>query len=172
MIEIKNVKIVKFLEEKDSLVKEGRAISEKIDTVQKKIQENNKKQLEITAKVEAKELVAEGEALQKQINADLEKLNEIGNKIMKAKLDGIPDKVKVEFFALKEEQEKLEKDRNKIALKVQKIKDRVIPLIHKEVKDKLGEFDDIESTHLSKGKVIVKTYNKVEELKATLKKKK
>lgn len=171
MIKLKNKQIAKYLKEKDDLVTKGRAISVELEELDKKIDANNKKQLEITAKVDPKELVKEGEALQKKINKDLETLNEVGNKIMKAKLDGIPEEVKKEFFVLKTEHESLEKERNKIALKVQKIKDRVIPIIQRECKPQLSEYEDIESTEIRGDNVLVKTFDHLEEFKAKFKKK-
>jgi hypothetical protein len=68
------------------------------------------------------------------------------------------------------EREKLERERNKIALKVQKIKDKIIPLIRKEVKPLLKDpFDDIETAQIKEDKVVVDTFNHIEEFKKKFK---
>lgn len=67
--------------------------------------------------------------------------------------------------ALTVEIEKLEKDRAKIGMQIQKRKDKIIPLVEKEVKPKLGEYEDIETVTLEKGEIVVKVFNHLEEFK-------
>jgi hypothetical protein len=78
--------------------------------------------------------------------------------------------MKDEHMQLFKDKEKLERDRNKIALKVQKIKDKVIPIIQKEVKPLLlQEYDDIETAKVKDGVVVINTFNHLEDWKAAFK---
>jgi predicted nucleic acid-binding Zn-ribbon protein len=169
---INNPKIVTYLQDKDTLVKQGRKISEKIEKIEAKIAKNDARQREITTKVEPTELIKAGKALQEDINQKLTDLDFIGDQIMQAKLAAIPEEVKKEYFILKKEKEELEEDRNKIALKVQKIKDRVVPIIKKEVKPLLGEYEDIETAQVARGQVKIEVFSYLEQWKAAFAKKK
>lgn len=62
--------------------------------------------------------------------------------------------------------EKIEKERAKIGMQIQKRKDKIIPLVEKEVKPKLGVYEDIETVTINKaGEVEVKVFNHLEEFK-------
>lgn len=61
--------------------------------------------------------------------------------------------------------EKLEKERAKVGMQIQKVKDRVLPIVDKEVKPKLGEYEDIETVALVNGEIEVKIFNHLEEFK-------
>ena len=89
----------------------------------------------------------------------MKRLEELGNLIEQQKLDAIPKDIKTAHQALMKEREELERERNKIALKVQKIKDRVVPLIQKEVKPLLKEYEDIDTAKTKDGKVTINTFN-------------
>jgi ABC-type Zn uptake system ZnuABC Zn-binding protein ZnuA len=80
--------------------------------------------------------------------------------------------MKDKHYALKDELEAFRIARNKIALKVQKIKDRVTPLVKKEVAPHLGEYDDTETVQIVRGKIIVQTFSHLEEWIARFKAKK
>jgi len=67
--------------------------------------------------------------------------------------------------ALTNDIEKLEKERAKIGMQIQKRKDKIIPLVEKEVKPKLAEYEDIETVSLDKGEIVVKVFNHMEEFK-------
>lgn len=167
---LNNPKIVGYLKDKDTLIKEGRSISSFIEKLELRIAINDKAQRKITAKVETKELIKKGNALQTEINAKLKELEEVAYQIQRKKLNAIPVKIKEEFFELKGKKEALEKDRNKVALKVQKIKDRMIPLIQKEVKPLLKEYEDIETVILKDGQAEVKVFDRLADWKKSFKK--
>lgn len=166
MLEIENKKIHDFIVTKDELVNQGRKISMEIETIEKKCAVLEKKEKAITAKVEPpKELTDEGDKLAKSIETTMKRLEELGKLVEKAKLEAIPKDMKDEHMALLKQKEALERDRNKIALKVQKIKDRVVPLIQKQVKPLLKEFDDVETAKTKNGKVIISTFNHMDDWK-------
>lgn len=170
MLKIKNAKLVKYLTDKEDLVKQGRSVSKEIEKIELKIQEIDKLEREITSKVHPEELLIKGEELKKKIEAEIEELKKIGKEIEDIKIKAIPEDMVKKHYALRDEKEKLETDRNKIALKIQKIKDRVIPIIQKEVKPHLQEFDDIETAIVKNNEVWVTTYNRLEEFKKSFKK--
>jgi hypothetical protein len=68
--------------------------------------------------------------------------------------------------------EELERDRNKIALKIQKFKDKLIPMLKKEIKPHLKEFEDTQTVELKDGKVVVETFDYLEDYKARFRSKK
>lgn len=171
IIKLKNPKILTFLQEKDVLITQGRKISESIEKKEKEIEKHNDKERAITTKAEPLELIAKGDEVNNQINILLLELEKVANAIQDFKLAAIPQAMKDKHYALKEELEKMRIDRNKIALKVQKIKDRVSPLVKKEVAPHLGEFDDTETVQIIKGQVVVQTFSHLEEWKAGFKKK-
>lgn len=162
-----NPQYVKWLKDKDVLVKEGREISKQIEELEKEIQTYVEKEKEITAKVFPKELIDEGNALRDKINEEVKELERIGNAIRDEKLKAIPKEMETEHLALTSKREKLEQERNKIALKVQKIKDRLIPKLQREMAKHLGEFEDLLSAELTKDKdaVVIKKFSHLQEWK-------
>lgn len=170
MITIKNKKVVTLLKEKEELVLTGRETSKKIEALDLKIFNLDKKERKITDSVLPKELLEKGEALKAKINLEVEELQKIGQEIENAKIEAIPQSMVDEHYAYRDEKEKLEKERNKIALKIQKIKDKVIPLIKKEVAPQIGEYEDIESSEIINDEVVIKTFDRLEEFKKSFKK--
>lgn len=170
MLKINNKIIVKHLLDKEELVSKGRVISKEIEDIESEIMVLDTKEREFTDKVLPEDLLSQGEALKAEINLKIEELSKIGKAIEDAKIDAIPNDMVEEHYALRNKKEKLEKDRNKIGIKIQKIKDRVIPLIKLEIKDKLEEYEDIESSEIVNGEVIINTYDRLEEFKNSFKK--
>ena len=164
-MEIINKKLHALLQEKDELVKQGRKLSAKVDITNLKIQKNEEKQRKYTNECEPKELIEKGNALAVVIEQNLTELENLQKEIHKLKIEAIPPAIAKEFEDLKVELDGYENARNKIALKVQKIKDRAVPIIQKEVKPYLEEFDDIDTAELKGEKIIVKTFNHLEKYK-------
>jgi len=171
MIKLTNKKIVDLLSQKEELVFEGREISKQMEEIEAKIAELDKQERVITDDIKPDDLIQSGEKLKAEINHQIEELKKIGTAIEDIKLKAIPEEMVKEHYALRDEREKLENDRNKIGLKIQKIKDKVIPMIKKEVIPHLKEYDDIESSEILNGEVIIKTFNRLEEFKNSFKKK-
>lgn len=171
MIILKNKKILEYLLQKEDLVKTGRKMSKDIEKIEKEIATLDKEERKITDKVLPKDLIDEGEKLKAEINSKIEVLGEISKKISDAKLAAIPEIMVKKHYKLRDDKEQLERERNKIALKIQKVKDRLIPLVKKEVTPQLQEFEDIEKVEIKKGEAVVSVFNHVEEFKKTFKKK-
>ncbi len=169
MIELTNKKLHDHIVAKDELVNEGRKISRDIEALEIRIKRFEEKEKKITSKVvPPKELTDEGDVTARELERLGNHLNELAAKINKFKLDAIPEDLKFDHMKLLKQKEELERERNKIALKVQKIKDKVIPIIQKELKPLLKEFEDIEAAKTKDGKVIVTTFNRVEDFKKRL----
>lgn len=167
MIELHNTKLHDYIVTKDELVTEGRGLTAQIEQKERRIKYYEEKEKEITGKVQPDgELKETGDKLVAQINELTGQLEKLAKTIEKKKLAAIPDKMLEEHKALLKEKEQLERERNKLALKIQKIKDRIIPIIKKEVKPLLGEYDDIETAKAKNGKVVVTTFNHLEDWKA------
>ncbi len=163
---VDNKRIHDLIVDKDVLVQEGRKISQDIEDVEKQVKVFENKEKKITAKVvPPKELTDRGDEVAKQMEKLGDELNEIATKINNSKLDSIPKEMKEEHMALLKAKEKMERERNKVALKVQKIKDKVVPIIQKVVKPLLEEYDDIETAKIKDGKVIITTFNYLEDWK-------
>lgn len=171
MIELKHPKLVKYINDKDALVTEGRKITREIEGLDKKIKSFEDKEKIITAKVKpSAEIEARGEALAEEINRKIKELESLGKEIEEQKLSAVPTEMKDEHLDLLKQKEKLERDRNKIALKIQKIKDRIIPIVQKEVKPLLKtEFDDINTAQVKGDKVVITTFNHLEDFKSKFK---
>ena len=169
MITIENKKVHDFIVEKDRLVNEGRKISQKIDDTEKEIVKFETKEREITAKVEVKELELKGNILNDECQKKFEELQKIVKQIEDVRLSHIPKDIKDAHLALMAKREELERERNKLFLKVQKIKDRIIPIIQKTVKPLLKEYDDIETAKTKDGKVVIATFNHLEDFKRKFK---
>lgn len=166
MIELQNKRLYDYIVEKDRLVDIGRGFSRDIETIDVKIKKLENKEKAITGKVvPPQDLVDKGEALAKQITDLHVELTKIAEAINKTKMDAIPTEMIGEHRGLLKEKEQKERDRNKIALKVQKIKDKLIPIVQKEVKPLLGEYDDIETARAKNGKVVIETFNHMTEFK-------
>jgi len=171
MITIENKRLHDYIVNKDALVEDGRAISRQIETIDIKVKRLEEKEKRITSKITPpKELTDKGDALVKQITDLHTELQKIADGINKSKLEAIPKEMIEEHKQLLKDKEMLERDRNKIALKVQKIKDRVIPIIQKEVKPQLAEYDDIETAKTKDGKVVISTFNHLADFKAKFRK--
>lgn len=172
MIELNNPKLLKWISEKDAIVMSGRKISKDIEDIDLKIKRFETMEKRITGKViPPKELTDKGDAMAKQMGTMQEELIKMADAINQSKLEAIPAKMKADHLALMKEKEHCERERNKLALKVQKIKDRIIPLVQKEVKPLLPtEFDDIETAKIKDGKVVIETFNHLEEFRKKFKK--
>lgn len=169
-IEINNKKLAELIITKDSLVTEGRNMTTDIEKVDKKIEMFEKREKKITGAVPPDpKLKKEGDTLAELFEKTLSRLEAIGNEIQEKKLKAIPKELEMEHKDALKEREQLERDRNKIALKIQKIKDRVIPLIQKECKPLLGEYDDIETATVKNGTVVISTFNHMEDWKRKFK---
>jgi hypothetical protein len=172
MITLENKRLADWLTQRDELVSQGRKVSQKIEEVEIKIKRFEEREKKLTAKViPPKELVEKGEELVKKVNEMSKELGIIADQINQSKLDVVPKKMKDDHQQLFRDREALEKERNKIFLKAQKIKDRIIPLVQKEVKPLIGQermetidvgrFDDIETSKIVDGKVTIETYNRL-----------
>lgn len=170
MIIIDNKKLHDLIATKDELVKGGRKISSELETIEFKINKIQNKEKKITGNCEPKELLTKGEIARLEMERAMKAFDKIAAEIKQTKLDAIPKEMKEEHFALMATREKLENDRNKIALKIQKIKDKLIPMLKKEIKPHLKEFDDTETVEIKDGKVHVKTFNHLDDFKARFKK--
>lgn len=169
-IVLENKRLHDLIVEKDALVDSGRKVSRDIEVIESKVKVFEDKEKVITGKViPPKELTDKGNALAKKIETMGNELGEIADQINKSKLDAIPQDMMDAHKKLLKEKEVLERDRNKIALKVQKIKDKVIPIVQKEVKPLLGEYDDIETAKTKNGKVVITTFNHLVEWKRRFK---
>lgn len=167
MITLNNKRVHDYIVDKDNLVNEGRQISRDIETIEIKVRRLEEKEKKITSKViPPKEWTDRGDAIIGEINKLNDEVNEVIKKINDFKLAEIPQEIKDNHLKLLKEKEVLERSRNKIALKVQKIKDRLIPIVQKEVKPLLlDEFDDVETAKAKDGKVVINTFNHLEEYK-------
>lgn len=166
MIEIQNPKLYDFLVKKEVLVNDGRKISREIELMEIKIRRLEEKEKKITMKVRPPK---DKEERGNQIVKEIERLDKEMSKLLKeiddARLAAVPKEMKDEHLQLLKDKEVKERERNKIALKIQKIKDRVIPVIQKHVKPLLGEYEDIETAQIKDGKVVINTFNYLEEWK-------
>lgn len=169
MLKIDNKKIFDYLSEKDKLVKEGRKISSELETLEHKIVKCQDKEKKITESVKCEDLVKKGDIIGKEIEAKIKEIEDLSKQIQEIKLAAIPPELKGEHETLMKLREEGERRRNKIALKVQKIKDKVVPLIHKYVKPLLKEYEDIETAKLEDGKVVIETFNHLEQWKKNFK---
>ncbi len=172
MIKLENKRLYKYIVDKDELVSEGRKISQQIELIEVKIKQFEAQEMKITAKViPPKELTDRGDALAKQMEEMGNELNKIAHQINTSKLDAVPKDIKDAHMELLKKKEGLERERNKVALKVQKIKDKVVPIIQKEVKPLLkDEFDDIETAKPKDGYIAIETFNRLEDWKKQFRK--
>lgn len=170
MITIENKRVHDLIQDKDVLVKQGRKVSQEIENIDTKVRQFIDKEKKITSKViPPKELTDRGDEIAKQMEKLEDELNELATKINNSKLAAVPKEIKDSHLSLLKEKEKLERELNKIALKVQKIKDKVVPIIKKEVQPLLKDkFDDIETAKIKDGKVIIETFNYVDDYKKKL----
>lgn len=171
MIEIENKKLHDLIVTKDNLVDVGRSISAKIDKKEIEIKGYQDKEKKITGSVKPDPaLKARGDELAKLVEDTVKELEKIGKKIEAQKLAAVPQDLRDKHLTAMKEREQLERELNKTALKVQKVKDRIIPMVQKIVKPLLNEYDDTETVQTKNGKVIIKTFNYLEDFKAKFKK--
>lgn len=171
-ITIENKKLYDLIEMKDGLVKIGRKISSELETLEFKIKKYQDKEKVITAKTEPKDLMTRGEIIRLELDRAMKEFEKIAEEIQKTKLEAVPKNIKDEHFALMKKREEMERERNKIALKIQKIKDKLVPILKKEITPFLQEYEDTESVELKEGKILVKTFNYLENWKKAFKNKK
>lgn len=167
---IKNKKLHDLIVMKDVLVTEGRGMTGGLEALEKKVRICEDKEKKITGSIPPDPILkAKGDELIELFNKTLKEIEVIGKQIEKAKMDAIPKELLDEHKGYLKEIEVIERNRNKIALKVQKVKDRIIPLVQKEVKPLLGEYDDIETAKAKDGEVIVTTFNHLNDWKSKFK---
>jgi predicted nucleic acid-binding Zn-ribbon protein len=172
MFTIDNAKLYKLIEDKDTLVKQGRKISSELETIEFKINKLQDKEKVITGKHENKDLATRGEIARLEMERAMKAFDKVAAEIHADKLEAIPKTMKDEHYAFMKKREELERDRNKIALKIQKFKDKLIPMLKKEIKPHLKEFEDTQTVELKDGKVVVETFDYLEDYKARFRSKK
>ena len=107
--------------------------------------------------------------------AILNHVNELGkivDEVQKLKFEAIPKSLNEEAKTLVAKKDELETKRNKIFLKVQKIKDRATPIIQREATPHLSEYEDIETAQIKGEQIIIVTYDRLEDWKASFAKNK
>lgn len=167
MITIENKRLHDLIALKDVEVAGGRKISQEIEKDETKIKRFEEKEKRITGKViPPKEMIEKGNNLIKEMKAIEAEVVKISDEINKIKLDAIPKEMREDHMAVLKHKENLERERNKVALKVQKIKDKIIPMVQKFVKPMLAEYDDIETAYAKDGKVLITTFNHLDDFKA------
>lgn len=170
-IKIDDSRVLKYLQEKDVLVKSGRRISDEITRIETKITDCETKEKKITEKKQNAELGDKAEALKVQINELVKEFEKVCSAITVDKLSAIPKDLEKTHRDLMKQKEVKEQERNKIALKVQKIKDRVVPIIKKHVTPHLEQYEDIQTAEIKKDEVVVSVYNALDEWKEAYRKK-
>jgi seryl-tRNA synthetase len=167
MITIENKRLHDLIVDKDALVNVGRGISKEIDLIDAKVKRFEAKEKALTGKViPPKELTDRGDSLIKEMMKIEKEINKISQDIQDSKMAAIPKEMIDEHKELLKQKESKERERNKVALKVQKIKDKCVPIIQKEVKPLLNEYDDIETAKAIGGKVVIATFNHLADFKA------
>jgi septal ring factor EnvC (AmiA/AmiB activator) len=80
----------------------------------------------------------------------------------------------LEVNKLTDDIEKIEKERNKVGLQIQKLKDKLNPIVEKETKDHVSEFEMVTNIQIGKeeNEVEIDIFDQVEEFKEALRKKK
>jgi septation ring formation regulator EzrA len=171
-ITVDNKKVYDLITAKDALVQEGRKISVEIEKLEMKCKRFEEKEKRITGKVVPPvALTDEGNKIAKELEKMAARLDEIVKQINTFKLAGVPQQMKDDHMKTLKDKEALERERNKVALKIQKIKDKVVPIIQKEVKPLLTDpYDDIETAKLKDGMVVIETFNHVEDFKKKFRK--
>ena len=166
-IELDNKKLYDLLKQKEELVEEGIQITNQIEAKEKIVKKLQDKEKMITGGVKPDPVLkAEGDALAKTFEDALKRLEEIGKAIEAKKMEAIPQEMLDEHKGHLKEIEKMERERNKLALKIQKIKDKVIPMVQKEVKPLLSDhYDDINTAKIVKDKVVITFFNHLEDWK-------
>lgn len=163
---IENPVLVKLVHDKEQLVLEGRAKSVELEALEKELEEIKEEEKKYTANYENKELLDKGMAIQEQVNKLIEELNEVAEKLKKEKLGNIPKELVDKHIEKAKKKEKIERELNRIGLKIERIKTRYIPKIQKIARPQLtDEFDDLDTSILRDGKIVVTVFNHVEEFK-------
>ncbi len=168
MITLENPKVVALLRDKEVIVNEARGCSKELEKLEKQIAKHDDKERAITASVNPTALIEQGNAIQQELEAKLKELEQIGNQIMETKLAAIPKAMLAKHKKLRDTKKTLEEQRSKLAIKAQKIKDKVVPILKKELAGKLAEFEDIEGAKVVGDKVQIETFNMLTEFEAKL----
>lgn len=170
-IKITTPKIVKYVEEKDNLVQQGRQISTDLEKLEAQIKVLEDKEKAITLERTDKELEAKMKEIKDTVDPLVKEFEKLSHKLYEYKMAGIPKEMKDEHLALLKEKQDKQREINKVALKVDKIKNRVVPLIKKEAgKEMTGEYEDLETATLKDGVVVVQTFSHLENWKVSFKK--
>lgn len=165
-ITINNEKLNKLLSEKETLILEGRATSELIETKESELQDIDKQVQEIEKTVDIKDLEAEATKATEAFNQAVKQMEDVRSEIFSRMSKAVPNELKEKYETTKKEIEELEIKRNKIALNAQKRTDKIIPLARKEMAKFLkDEFEDFESLKLENGIIVGTIFNQVEEFK-------
>lgn len=155
-ITIDNPKLKTLLEKKTELVLEGREISAEIDekaqqmeNIDKAIQEKEK-----TANIaELDPIIAD---INKRMEGLMAEMDSVKQEIFKRCKAVVPPNMAIDYEQAKSDKEGLENKRNKVGLKIQKLKDRIIPMVQKEVKPLLtDDFEDLGDVRVENGEVVI-----------------
>ena len=172
-IELNDDKLKKLLNDKKTLIDEGRAISDRLEFLEKEMQSIDEQMIEEEKKVDISDLNANAEEITARFNVIKEEMEALNKTVAKRLADETPQELKEKYHTMKEEKDKLEEDRNKIGLKAQKYNDKIIPIVRKLLTPHLlDEFDDFESVAVEDGVIKGKIFNHIEDYKVAFRKRK
>ena len=165
-IELNDDKLKTLLEKKGVLITEGRAKSERIEEVEKEMQEIDAKLVEAEKEVDISDIDANAQDITDRFNALKAEMDAVNKAVRERLSEKAPLELRDKYHALKTELDTLETDRNKIAIKAQKYNDKIIPTVRALLKPYItDDFEDYGAVKIEDGKRIGEVINHLEEYK-------
>jgi len=165
-IELNDEKLKKLIEKKGELITEGRAKSERIEEIEKEMQEIDNKLVEAEKEVDISDIDANAKDITERFNTLKAEMDEVNRKVRERLSEHAPLELREQYHTLKKELDQLESDRNKIAIKAQKYNDKIIPTVRALLKPHiLDDFEDYGAVKIEDDKIIGEIINHLEEYK-------
>ena len=163
---LEDPKLKRLLEERESMILDGRKLSADIDEKEREMDEVNQELLTVEATVDVDDLRQEAEKLTVQFNSVMSAMEDNQKKVRERLHQIVPQELKNKYDNKKKEKEDLENKRNKIALRVQKWNDRIIPLGQKVMSAFIqNEYEDYDTLRIENGQVVATIFNHFEDWK-------
>ena len=160
IVKLENEKLKKLISTKGEIINEGRKLSERIELLEKDMEDIDKAIQAEESKVDIADFDEKAKAITERVNVCIAEMNEVKKGVYERMIAQTDVKLREKYEETKKLKEEIEEERNKVAIKAQKYNDKIIPLSKKAATPFLTEKgDDIETISIQDGWLMLTVFN-------------
>lgn len=165
-IKLDSPKLFSMIREQESIILEGREISEDIESLEKQMDSIDQEVQEAEKKADLSALDDESKVITETFNKAIADMEALKKRIYEHVKKSVPPELVEKYESVKKDKEALEEKRNKCGLKIQKKRDKIIPLGQKLMKPFIqNQFEDYDTIRIENGELVATIFNHLEDFK-------